>query len=368
MAGFFGLFDFTKEGPGIDPDEPPKGPVATFFGILGRKFWKVCTISLMYSLFSLLSFALAFLVSSYLLQLLLPTLTLDNLNQIFADVQLNEGVTVSDLSSMVIMGLTVLVMGLLIGLSYVVTGPVHAGATYLMRNYGREDHAFVWSDFWEHARKNWKQSTVTCLLSLAASFLLPVAFVFYRRTISNAILRTLLTTVIVLLFIFVTFMLMYVYQMMVTFDLKLKDIFRNAFLFSILRLPFNFLILLAQLLILLLIPALLLYFLSGLGLLLTVVYYVVFAFGCNLLLVNFFINRQIQRYMIKPMQQTEEAETAEEDENEDWEEEQTDTSEDQDAPEADDEPADDPGRRQPAPEQSGKKRPGQLPAPEGSPA
>ncbi|MDD2213658.1 MAG: YesL family protein [Oscillospiraceae bacterium] len=368
MAGFFGLFDFTKEGPGVDPDAPPKGPVATFFGILGRKFWKVCTISLMYSLFSLLSFVLAFLVSSYLLQLLFPGMTLDNLNQIFADAQLNEGVTVSDLSSMVILGITVLVMGLLIGLAYVVTGPIQAGVTYLMRNYGREEHAFVWSDFWEHARKNWKQSTITCLLSLAASFLLPVAFVFYRRTISNGILRTLLSTVIVLLFICITFMLMYVYQMMITFDLKLKDIYRNAFLFFILRLPFNFLILLAQLLILLVIPALLLYFLSRLGLLLTVVYYVVFAFGCNLLLVNFFINRQIQRYMIKPMQETAEAEAAEEDEAEE-EEAEPETAEDQAPEEApDDNSAEGHESRQPAPDQSGRKAPGQLPAPEGSPA
>jgi hypothetical protein len=34
MAGFFGLFDFTKEGPGVRKDEPDKGPVLGTLEIL----------------------------------------------------------------------------------------------------------------------------------------------------------------------------------------------------------------------------------------------------------------------------------------------------------------------------------------------
>lgn len=36
-------------------------------------------------------------------------------------------------------------------------------------------------------------------------------------------------------------MQMYVYQMMVGFELKLKDIYKNAFLFSVIALPKNML-------------------------------------------------------------------------------------------------------------------------------
>jgi hypothetical protein len=48
MAGFFGLFDYNKEGPGVYLNEPPKGPFKTFFTVLGRKFWKIITVNIMY--------------------------------------------------------------------------------------------------------------------------------------------------------------------------------------------------------------------------------------------------------------------------------------------------------------------------------
>ena len=68
MAGLFGLFDYTKEGKGVYPDEPPKGPVSTFFSVLGRKFWKICTINLMYVILSLPALVLAFFSASFVVR------------------------------------------------------------------------------------------------------------------------------------------------------------------------------------------------------------------------------------------------------------------------------------------------------------
>ena len=300
MAGFFGLFDYTKEGPGVDPDAPPKGAFASFFSILGRKFWKICTISIMYSIFSIPALVVAFFASNIIFSNMFPYLTFENLNKLWDTTQLAEGVTPEQLSAMLFLSLTLLITILITGLAYVVVGPTQAGATYLLRNYAREEHAFVWSDFREHAFKNIKQSLVVSFITLIAAVTIPIALRFYSVSISFDLARIALVTLLVIFAVVFSIMLMYVYQMMVTFQLTVRQLFKNAFLFSILRLPFNVLILIAQLIIIGVIPFMLMLFLGTLGGFIAVIYMVVFGYGANLLLVNFFINRQIQRFMIQP--------------------------------------------------------------------
>lgn len=306
MAGLFGFFDYTKEGPGVDPDAPPKGPVATFFGILGRKFWKVCTISIMYSVFSIPALVLAFFVANVLYSSFPPLLTVDNMTQVFENVQLGEGVTPEQLSALFFLIMTLIFTYLITGLGYVVVGPTQAGVTYLLRNYSREEHAFVWSDFAEHARKNLKQSFAFSLLTLLVVVTVPVAIRFYSDSISNDIFRLLLVSFLSIAGILFTIMLMYVYQMMVTFELTLRQMLKNAFLFSILRLPFNVLAVIGQLFLIGLLPAVMMYALGALGVFVSALYMILFGYGANLLLVNFFVNRQLMRFMIRPMEEAQE--------------------------------------------------------------
>lgn len=336
MAGIFGFFDYTKEGPGVDPDAPQGGAISTFFSVLGRKFWKVITINLLYVLANIPALIVSFFVATVVFGALFPGLSMDTLNKLWTPDMLGEGQTIEQLSATIILMLTFLLAAASIGLGFVVTGPSHAGVTYLLRNYAREDHAFVWSDFIEHAKKNWKQSTVVSIVTTILFMAVPIAISFYTQFLTNAILRTLMNTFLVILFITMAVMIMYIYQMLITFDLKLKQIVKNAWLFFILRLPFNIGILLAELLIVFIIPALLLFFLGAIGAIITVFYYVLFAFAANLLLVNFFINRQLMRFMIEPMEEKETEEDYDydydydyaDDEDEEEEEEEETTNED----------------------------------------
>lgn len=309
MAGIFGFFDYTKEGPGVDPDAPKKGAVATFFSVLGRKFWKLISINLLYIITNIPALIVAFFVSTIVTQVLLPGLTLENLNDLWDPSILGEGVDADQLSATVILVLNFLVAALSVGLGFIVVGPSQAGVTFILRNYSREEHAFVWSDFIDHAKKNWKQSTVVCLISTVLFLAIPVAINFYAQAVGNALFRTLLTTLLIIIFVTFSVMLMYVYQMMVTFNLSVKQMLKNAWLFFILRLPFNLGILLLQLLIIAVIPGALMLFLGSIGIIVNIFYFGLFAFAINLLLVNFFINRQLYRFMIKPL-------TGEEDEEE----------------------------------------------------
>ena len=50
MAGFLGMFNYNKEGPGVDKNAPQKRGMVVFFEIFGRKFWKLMVAALLYSI------------------------------------------------------------------------------------------------------------------------------------------------------------------------------------------------------------------------------------------------------------------------------------------------------------------------------
>ncbi len=297
MAGFFGLFDYTKEGPGIPKDAPPKGPFATFFDILGRKFWKVVTVNLMFVLLALPGIALAFFLSMYLLPTLFPGFGLETLKTLLTQAGL-EAENLDEIASLFILVATFLSAMLLTGLSYVTVGPTLAGVTYIFRNYAREEHAFLWSDFIKHARSNWKQSFLVSVLSTVVVVVLSVNYAFYAGMEAPEFLKGLLLGLIVLLFVLVSVMLMYIYPMMVTFRLTIRQMMKNALLFSIARLFPNLGILLLSLVLLFVLPAALILFAGQIGMILGIFYYLFLAFGVNSLVVNFYVYRQLKKYMI----------------------------------------------------------------------
>ena len=45
-------------------------------------------------------------------------------------------------------------------------GPATAGITYIMRNFAREEHAWIWSDFKDTFKSNFKQATAVYLINL----------------------------------------------------------------------------------------------------------------------------------------------------------------------------------------------------------
>ena len=304
-----GLFNrYLKEGPGVDPDAPVRGAAAVFFGIVGRKFWKLIQINLLYVLFNIPALVVSFFLTSYLIPTLFPNMTIERLNALWDPAMMGEGTTPETMTSMLIISMAVLMMALLVGLSYVTVGPVQAGLTMVLRNYSRETHAFIWADARDAARDNLRQSSFVSLLTLALSIVLPVALSFYSQMVTNDLLRMILLVVIFLAALLFTMMLPYVYQQLITFDLTLSQIYRNALIMTMAKLPHNFGILLACVFILAGIPLLLMYALGTLGVVISILYWALFAFAFSYLLQHFMVNRQLQRYMIQPILDKEAAE------------------------------------------------------------
>jgi len=303
MGGFFGLFDYNKEGPGVYLNEPEKGPVKTFMAILGRKFWKIITVNLMYMLFSLPALILAFLAGMYIIPFIVPESLAPILeNLMTGDIQQTAEDVMESGATELFVFFTFIFSMLLVGLQLIVFGPVHAGITIIFRNYSREEHAFLWGDFKETLRKNWKQSSVTSIVSFILLIIMSVNYSFYANgdMIDNPLIKGALTGFIILIGLMFVIMHMYIYPMMITFKVTLKQLYKNSLLFAIAKLPKNVGIMLLNIFILAIIPIILLFIPFSFAFILFIFYYVFLGFGLSLLLTNFYVYRQLKRYMIDP--------------------------------------------------------------------
>ncbi|MDW7657873.1 MAG: hypothetical protein SCM11_11955, partial [Bacillota bacterium] len=298
-------------------------------------FWKIVTINLMYVVLSLPAFLLTFLGASFVVQAFFPNLTPEVLAEIFekSGITLQEGISLIDFANVQILQMYILIAMLLVGLNLVIVGPVHAGIVYILRNYSREEHAFVWMDFKEHARNNMKQSFATSGISLLFTILFVVNYAFYNSNLvmGSNILRTFLQTVIVILFIIWCMMQLYLYPMMITFNLKIKQLLRNCLMFAILRLPLNLLILLASFIILFVIPGILLFLGYGISVLGAFLWYVFFAIGFNLFMTTFFSYRALDKHMIQRIKAAESLNEEDEEEEEEEEEADDETEDEEEA-------------------------------------
>ena len=306
MAGFFGLFDYNKEGPGVYANGPEYGPFKTFFAILGRKFWKTIQINLLFVLLSLPAIAIAILLGTYVFPAILPFMRLDYIQNLLSangELLTTGDADVATTASMVFLQLNVVLAVALVGLQMVVCGPVQAGINYLFRNFAKEEHVFIWFDFKEQAKKNIKQSIITSLISIVVFIIFCVNIWSYSNgnIFSNEILNGVLTAVFVTMLVIFTMMQMYIYPMMVTFKLSISQLYKNALLMTLAKLPSNLGIFILTLLLTLVIPLAAVFFLGTLGIIICLFYYIFLGFGFSLLLSNFHVYRQIKKYMIDPI-------------------------------------------------------------------
>lgn len=116
MAKFFGFFDVTKEGPGIEKDAPKKKTIVIFFETFFRNIWKLMSV-----------------------------------NAVF-----------------IIMSLFILPVGL-----------ANVGITHVTRNLARDKHSFMLADYFETIKKNWKQGLVVGIINTVVYAALVFAVSFY---------------------------------------------------------------------------------------------------------------------------------------------------------------------------------------------
>lgn len=279
-----GLFsgNYNKPGPGVDKDAPPKPRFFIFFEVLKSKFWHLIKVNLLYVLCNIPALLLAFVVSSVYLQ----KISIDNV--------------ASDLYIRFFLAI------IMIFLSVVTIGPVQAGFTYIMRNYSSEEHAFIWWDFKDNFIKNFKQGMIITVIDFVVMYILGIALNFYLST--PGILSTVASAVVFLSIIIYCIMHLYLYPMLVTVKLSIKNLYKNAFIFSIIRLLPNILFLVLNILI-----AYATFYNPIIGMVLYLFIIPSFIGLMN----NFFVNPTIKKYVVEPMQPTVEDDEDEEEDSDD---------------------------------------------------
>jgi uncharacterized membrane protein YesL len=118
-----------------------------------------------------------------------------------------------------------------------ITGPFTAGVSYVTRNWARDEHAFVWSDFKDAAKANWKQALLVSFLTSLMPAILYICWSFYSQLAANSPFFVVPQVLATMLGVVWFMAVIYMYPLMVTYKLKFKDLIRNALLLSIGRLP-----------------------------------------------------------------------------------------------------------------------------------
>ncbi|MBQ3574013.1 MAG: DUF624 domain-containing protein [Clostridia bacterium] len=225
-----GIFShsYDKPGPGVDPNAPQKRSFFRFFEIFWRKFSKFFQVGLIYSLFLIPTFIIMFMVS---------TVVVGRLAEAVGIFELEEMTTIFLLGGLAFVNLLIAVLG---------AGPATAGITYVMLCFSKEEHTWVWSDFKDKVKENFKQATAVFVIDLLMTLLFYVAIIYYSGI--GGMLGNLRYVVYFIILIY-TMMHLYIYPLMVTFKLPLGAIYKNSLLFAIAKLPSNIFVLIVHLVI-----------------------------------------------------------------------------------------------------------------------
>ena len=120
-----------------------------------------------------------------------------------------------------------------------ITGPFTAGISYVTRNWARDEHAFIWSDFKDAIKENWKQGLVISVITSVLPMLVYLGWRFYGQMAQTQVFMFVPQMLVLMIGIVWALCVTYFYPLMVSYRLKLKDVLRNGALLGVARLPMS---------------------------------------------------------------------------------------------------------------------------------
>jgi len=168
----FGIYNYRKTGSGIQKGAPKKKAFFLFWEIFGEKFWKFFQINMIYVLFCI------------------PVVTF---------------------------------------------GPATAAMTQLMRKFVIGEPIFIFHEFMNAFKKNFKQSVVIGIIDVALIFILVYNLNFYSAALLNTddLGMKIILALSVAMGFFVIMMHFYLYPQIVALDLKLTQMIKNSFILMV---------------------------------------------------------------------------------------------------------------------------------------
>ena len=221
-----GFFNFEKDGPGVAKDGPKKKGIFLFFELLGRRIGKFCQISMLYFLISIPMILVSVFAGGFFVRYFLSILG-------------------NPLEDMILMTQMFLLVSFLF-LVFIGSGPASAALAYFNRCAVREQATFLVSDFFEYFKKNFKQGIIVGIINPLIIFAMLFAMLFYLQlSIIYPAYSTILTLCILIMgIICVLFVIsgFYIYQLMVTFENSVIELYKNSIILAMMNFPMNLLI------------------------------------------------------------------------------------------------------------------------------
>lgn len=119
-----------------------------------------------------------------------------------------------------------------------ITGPVKAGQAYVTRNWARDEHAFIWGDFKDAVKENWKQALGVSAITSIIPIMVYICFQFYGQMANQQgwffVIPQMLIVMLALIWVLA---LTFMYPVMVTYKVNFKTLIKNSAILAVARLP-----------------------------------------------------------------------------------------------------------------------------------
>ncbi len=248
------FFDFNRDNRPDALEEDTTPTLKRYFKLLGRRFWKLISLNIM-----MLPMILPLLIAAYL-YLGIDRTPIQN-QPIFSQLY-GANLIESSPSSTFLLDLfgaqkqipiytgtgTYIAIAILIAVLVITFGWQNAGATYVLRSMVRGEPVFLISDYFYAVKRNLKQGLFMGIIDCAAIFLLVFDFMYFSG-MPSSFWTDVCYFAIIAISILYFFMRFYIYLMMITFELPIRKILKNALIFTVLGIKRNLMGLLGIILI-----------------------------------------------------------------------------------------------------------------------
>jgi len=219
-------------------EKEPTEPAGKFMGLIlliWRKIWELTKVNLISFIFYIPFFVVVWVATYWFM----PSEGAELLNyQIYTP----SDAALIDLLRRLTFGT------ILVTVPIVVFGPITAGATYIYRCLVKKQPFFLWGDMFAYTKKFFVKGMMITVIDIAVLFLSGVALQIYPQ-ILDGFFQAVVVWVIIMFLVIFFMMHFYIYQLLIEYNLSIFKLYRFSFVFSLLRLIPNLLILIACLFI-----------------------------------------------------------------------------------------------------------------------
>lgn len=241
----FKLFNFNKDGKGVKKE--PEGPknLKNFFPHFKNKFTKLVSVNMFYIFGNFPVLFLIFALSGNLdrtstapaykmFSSVYGLLTHEEspvTAALFGIFGTQTGVGIPTVWTYIFIGLSALAL--------FTFGYVNTGTTYILRNMIKGEPIFMWDDFWYAIKRNKRQGMIMGILDVVLSVVCVYDIVFFYFNTGVSAMMNIMFYASLLIALIWFWMRFYIYIIMVTFDLSIFKILKNALIFSLLGIKRN---------------------------------------------------------------------------------------------------------------------------------